>query len=99
MSAIPEAGTARLLFFLEQRLAQLRWSRENLAAQGGPSPSTVYKSMLGGRQPTERTLARRRGLQRRGAPQPVRGHQLVVLLQRAARTSTICRVEDGMRPV
>lgn len=58
MSAIPEEGTARLLFFLEQRLAQLRWSRENLAAQGGPSPSTVYKSMLGGRQPTERTLAR-----------------------------------------
>ncbi|WP_273735441.1 helix-turn-helix domain-containing protein [Mycolicibacterium septicum] len=58
MSAIPESGTARLLFFMEQRLAQLRWSRENLAAEGGPSPSTVYKSLLGGRQPTERTLAR-----------------------------------------
>lgn len=58
MSAIPETGSERLLFFLEQRLAQLWWSRENLAAQGGPSPSTVYKSLLGGREPTERTLAR-----------------------------------------
>jgi hypothetical protein len=51
-------GTERLLFFLTQRLAQLRWSREDLAAQGGPSPSTVYKALAGGRRPTERTLAR-----------------------------------------
>jgi hypothetical protein len=47
-----------LLFFLTQRLAQLNWSREDLAAQGGPSPSTVYKTLAGGRRPTERTLAR-----------------------------------------
>ena len=58
MSAIPDAGTGRLLFFLEQRLAQLRWTREDLAANGGPSPSTVYKSLAGGRTPTPRTLAR-----------------------------------------
>jgi hypothetical protein len=58
VSAIPKDGTGRLLFFLEQRLAQLRWSREDLAAQGGPSPSTVYKCVAGGRRPTERTLAR-----------------------------------------
>ena len=51
-------GTGRLLFFLEQRLAQLRWTREDLAAHGGPSPSTVYKALAGGRRPTERTLAR-----------------------------------------
>jgi hypothetical protein len=43
---------------LEQRLTQLRWSREDLAAQVGPSLSTVYKSLLGGRGPSERTLVR-----------------------------------------
>lgn len=58
VSAIPTDGPERLLFFLTQRLAQLRWSREELAAQGGPSPSTVYKTLAGGRRPTERTLAR-----------------------------------------
>lgn len=58
VSAIPKDGTGRLLYFLEQRLAQLRWTREDLATQGGPSPSTVYKAIAGGRQPTERTLAR-----------------------------------------
>jgi hypothetical protein len=58
VSAIPKDGTGRLLFFLEQRLAQLRWSREDLASQGGPSPSTVYKCVAGERRPTERTLAR-----------------------------------------
>jgi hypothetical protein len=47
-----------LLFYLEQRLAQLRWNREDLAAAGGPSPSTVYKSLAVGRTPTARTLAR-----------------------------------------
>ncbi len=52
MSAIPIDGTERLLFFLNQRLAQLRWSREELAAQGGPSPSTVYKAL--GRRRHER---------------------------------------------
>jgi hypothetical protein len=58
VSAIPEHGTGRLLFYLEQRLAQLRWTRGDLADHGGPSPSTVYKSLTGGRTPTARTLAK-----------------------------------------
>lgn len=48
-----------MLFFVEQRLAQLGWTREDLAAHGGPSASTLYKMMV--RQavvPTERTIVR-----------------------------------------
>ena len=44
MNAIPADGIKRLLFFLEDRLAQLRWTREDLAAAGGPHPSTLYKA-------------------------------------------------------
>lgn len=58
VSAIPETGSARLAFFLEQRLGQLHWTREDLAAEGGPSPSTLYKCLVAGRQPTDRMLAR-----------------------------------------
>jgi hypothetical protein len=58
VSAIPEHGIGRLLFYLEQRLAQLRWTRDDLADHGGPSPSTVYKSLVWGRAPTARTLAK-----------------------------------------
>jgi hypothetical protein len=55
---IPDAGAARLLVFVEKRLAALEWTREDLAAQGGPSPSTVYKLVREAVQPTERTIAR-----------------------------------------
>jgi hypothetical protein len=48
----------RLMFFIQHRLAQLDWSRDDLAAAGGPSPSTLYKAHRGGRELAERTLAR-----------------------------------------
>jgi hypothetical protein len=32
------------LFFVEDRLAQLRWTREDLASAGGPAPSTLRKA-------------------------------------------------------
>lgn len=44
MNAFPADGVRRLLFFVEDRLAQLRWTREDLAAAGGPAPSTLYKA-------------------------------------------------------
>lgn len=44
MNAFPADGVSRLLFFVEDRLAQLRWTREDLAAAGGPHPSTLYKA-------------------------------------------------------
>jgi hypothetical protein len=58
VNALPADGIKRLLFFLEDRLAQLRWTREDLAAAGGPAPSTLYKAgqREGGLAP--RTLAR-----------------------------------------
>jgi hypothetical protein len=56
--AIPDDGPARLLFFVEQRLAQLGWTREDLATQGGPSPSTFYKLVRQAVRPTERTIVR-----------------------------------------
>jgi hypothetical protein len=48
----------RLMFFIQQRLVHLGWSRDDLAAAGGPSPSTLYKAHRGGRELAERTLAR-----------------------------------------
>ena len=46
------------MFFIQHRLAQLGWSRDDLAAAGGPSPSTLYKAHRGGRDLAERTVAR-----------------------------------------
>ena len=46
------------MFFVQHRLAQLQWSRDDLAAAGGPAPSTLYKAHRGGRDLAERTLAR-----------------------------------------
>jgi len=34
------------MFFLEDRLAQLRWTRQDLAAAGGPAPSTLRKARI-----------------------------------------------------
>lgn len=48
----------RLLFFVEDRLAQLRWTREDLAAAGGPAPSTLYKAAERGGGLSVKTLAR-----------------------------------------
>lgn len=55
---IPAAGMGRLLYFIDARLVQLGWSRANLAAAGGPTPSTLYKAgqREGGLAP--RTLTR-----------------------------------------
>lgn len=58
MKAIPEYGTGRLMFFLQRRLAELQWSREDLAGAGGPAPSTLYKAHRDDRELSERTLAR-----------------------------------------
>lgn len=43
---------------MEDRLAQLRWTREDLAAAGGPAPSTLYKASARGGELAPRTLAR-----------------------------------------
>ncbi|OBG75820.1 hypothetical protein A5700_23420 [Mycobacterium sp. E1214] len=48
----------RLLFFVEDRLAQLRWTREDLAGAGGPAPSTLYKAAERGGGLSVKTLAR-----------------------------------------
>ncbi|GAB4963750.1 hypothetical protein MAHJHV55_27680 [Mycobacterium avium subsp. hominissuis] len=58
MNAIPADGVGRLLFFVEDRLAQLRWTREDLAAAGGPAPSTLYKAAERGGGLSVKTLAR-----------------------------------------
>ena len=58
MNAIPADGVGRLLFFVEDRLAQLRWTREQLAAAGGPAPSTLYKAAERGGGLSVKTLAR-----------------------------------------
>jgi len=58
VNALPADGIKRLLFFRADRRAQLRWTREDLAAAGGRAPSTLYKAgqREGGLAP--RTLAR-----------------------------------------
>lgn len=58
MNAIPADGVGRLLFFVEDRLAQLRWTREDLAGAGGPAPSTLYKAAERGGGLSVKTLAR-----------------------------------------
>lgn len=45
------------MFFLEDRLAQLRWTRQNLAAAGGPAPSTLRKARMREGPLAPRTLA------------------------------------------
>ena len=44
--------------FIQHRLAQLHWTRDDLAAAGGPAPSTLYKAQRARRELQERTLAR-----------------------------------------
>ena len=46
------------MFFLQRRLVELQWSRDDLAAAGGPAPSTLYKAQREGRELAGRTLAR-----------------------------------------
>jgi hypothetical protein len=55
---IPETGIARLMFYIQHRLAQLQWSREDLAEAGGPSPATLYKAHRAKREFRPRTAAR-----------------------------------------
>ncbi|MBN3459479.1 hypothetical protein JNN96_36190 [Mycobacterium sp. DSM 3803] len=58
MRAIPQDGPARLMFFIQRRLVQLGWSRDDLSAHGGPSPSTLYKTHRTNRAMNERSLHR-----------------------------------------
>lgn len=48
----------RLLFYVQHRLVQLQWTRETLAAAGGPNPSTLRKAHRERRELSGRTLAR-----------------------------------------
>lgn len=45
------------MFYLEDRLAQLRWNRQDLAAAGGPAPSTLRKARMREGPLAPRTLA------------------------------------------
>ena len=47
---------ARLLFFIQHRLVQLQWTRDTLAAAGGPSPSTLRKAQREDRELAGRTF-------------------------------------------
>jgi hypothetical protein len=58
VNALPADGIGRLLFFVEDRLAQLRWTREDLAAAGGPAPSTLPTARRRDGELASRTLAR-----------------------------------------
>jgi hypothetical protein len=58
VNAIPADGIKRLLFFLEDRLAALGWTREDLATAGGPAPSTLRKARQRDGQLAPRILAR-----------------------------------------
>ena len=58
VNVIPADGIKRLLFFLEDRLAELGWTREDLAAAGGPAPSTLRKARQCDGQLAPRILAR-----------------------------------------
>lgn len=58
MNALPTEGIKRLLFFRADRWARLRRTREDLAATGGPAPSTLYKTGQRKDGLAPRTLAR-----------------------------------------
>lgn len=58
MDGIPETGWARLSYYIDVRLAQLRWSLEDLADAGGPAPATLYKARREGRPLRTRTATR-----------------------------------------
>ncbi|MDQ1246195.1 MAG: hypothetical protein QG597_562 [Actinomycetota bacterium] len=58
MDGIPEIGWARLSYYIDVRLAQLRWSLEDLAAAGGPAPATLYKARRQDRALRARTATR-----------------------------------------
>lgn len=46
------------MFFVQRRLVQLGWSRDDLFANGGPSPSTLYKANRFDREMDERSMHR-----------------------------------------
>jgi hypothetical protein len=46
------------MFFIQRRLVQLGWSRDDLFTHGGPSPSTLYKANRFGREMDERSMHR-----------------------------------------
>jgi hypothetical protein len=58
VNVIPADGIPRLIFFMEDRMAQLRWTRADLAAAGGPSTTTMNAATQRGGRLATRTLAR-----------------------------------------
>ena len=91
MRAIPEVGIERLMFFIQHRLAQLQWTRDDLAGAGGPSPSTLYKAHRAGRELAERTLARLElalGWQPGSAQQIINGGSPTLRLSERVQTVT-----------
>ena len=40
---VPADGTARLIHFVDERIAQLNLSKEEVARRGGPAPDTLAK--------------------------------------------------------
>lgn len=58
MHPVPTDGLNRLLFYIDDRLARLRWSREDLFKEGGPSPATLRGAARTGRELSARSLAR-----------------------------------------
>lgn len=58
VDGIPEIGWARLSYYIDVRLAQLRWSLDDLAAAGGPAPGTLYKARRQARPLRARTATR-----------------------------------------
>lgn len=54
----PTHGPARLDFYVNERLAVLHMTRNDLARRGGPNRSTLHKSTTGSRSMSAATLTR-----------------------------------------
>lgn len=57
---VPADGVGRLLHFVDRRLETLRMTKDDIAARGGPEPSTLHKVLhrSGQHTPRVRTLLR-----------------------------------------
>jgi hypothetical protein len=58
MANIPDAGVARLDYFVRRRTSTLRISNYELARRGGPNRTTLHKAVNGTGRLRESTLAR-----------------------------------------
>src|SRR5262245_35907313 len=87
------------MFFLQRRLVELQWSRDDLAAAGGPAPSTLYKAQREGRELHERTLARLElvlGWQPGSAQRVMAGGAPSVVVSNLAETAS-ARIDTALR--